>query len=128
MVRTRRVNLAARQNAGPEIRRAFRRPAKKLQAPGREQQAFGAWIRALIDKANPFRKGESNRQAAKRGDAFVRDDPRVADYRVRIKVGLLSKILAPRGNRPSPAQRARCRDRSNSGAKYEGVRFPDTWP
>jgi hypothetical protein len=82
----------------PEIRRAFRRAAESLEAGGREQQALAAWIRALIDKANPFGEGESKRQAAKRGDVFITDDPRIADFRVRVEDGLLSKILAPRGN------------------------------
>ena len=82
----------------PEIRRAFRHAAERLEAGGSEQQALAAWIRALIDKVNPFGEGESKRQAAKRGDVFVRDDQRVADFRVRIEDGLLSKILAPRGN------------------------------
>ena len=83
---------------GPEIRRAFRRAAERLEAGGREQQALAAWIRALIDKANPFGEGESKRQAAKRGDVFASDDPRIADFRIRIEDGLLAKILAPRGN------------------------------
>jgi hypothetical protein len=82
----------------PEIRRAFRRAAERLETGGREQQALAAWIRALIDKANPFDEGESERQAAKRGDVFVSDDPCIADFRVRVEDGLLSKILAPRGN------------------------------
>ena len=82
----------------PEIRRAFRHAAERLEADSREQQALAAWIKALIDKANPFGEGENKRQAAKRGDVFVSDDPRVADFRVRIEDGLLSKILAPRGN------------------------------
>jgi hypothetical protein len=82
----------------PEIRRAFRRAAENLEAGGSEQQALAAWIRALIDKANPFGEGESKRQAAKRGDVFVSDDPRIADFRVRVEDGLLAKILAPRGN------------------------------
>ena len=58
----------------PEIRRAFRRAAERLEAGGREQQALAAWIRAMIDKANPFGEGESKRQAAKHGDVFVSDD------------------------------------------------------
>jgi hypothetical protein len=82
----------------PEIRRAFRRAAERLEAGGREQQALAAWIRALIDKANPFDEGESKQQAAKRGDVYASDDPRIADFRVRVEDGLLSKILAPRGN------------------------------
>jgi hypothetical protein len=82
----------------PEIRRAFRRAVEKLEAGGREQQALAAWIRALIDKSNPFGVGESKRQAAKHGDVFVKDDARIADFRVRFEDGLLSKILAPRGN------------------------------
>ncbi len=82
----------------PEIRRAFRSAAEKLEASETEQQALAAWIRALIDKANPFGEGESKRQAAKRGDVFVSDDLRIADFRVRVEDGLLSKILAPRGN------------------------------
>jgi hypothetical protein len=56
----------------PEIRRAFRRAAERLETGDREQQALAAWIRALIDRANPFGEGESKRQAAKRGDVFVR--------------------------------------------------------
>jgi hypothetical protein len=82
----------------PEIRRAFRHAAERLESGGSEQQALAAWIRALIDKANPFGEGESKRQAAKRGDVFVRDDERVADFRVRIEHGHLSKILPPRAN------------------------------
>ena len=82
----------------PEIRRAFRHAAERLEAGSREQQALAAWIRALIDKANPFGVGESKRQAAKHGDVFVRDDARIADFRIRIEDGLLSKILTPRGN------------------------------
>jgi hypothetical protein len=82
----------------PEIRRAFRSAAEKLEVGDREQQALATWIRALIDKANPFDEGESKRQAAKRGDVFVSDDARIADFRIRIEDGLLAKILAPRGN------------------------------
>lgn len=82
----------------PEIRRAFRCAAEKLEAGSREQQALAAWIRSLIDKANPIDVGETKRQAAKRGDVFVSDDERIADFRVRIEDGLLAKILAPRGN------------------------------
>lgn len=82
----------------PEIRRAFRHAAERLEAGSSEQQALAAWIRALIDKANPFGEGESKRQAAKHGDVFVSDDPRIADFRVRVEDGLLNKILAPRGN------------------------------
>jgi hypothetical protein len=82
----------------PEIRRAFRRAAERLEVGGREQQALAAWIRSLIDKANPFGEGESKRQAAKRGDVFASDDARIADFRIRIEDGLLARILAPRGN------------------------------
>jgi hypothetical protein len=85
----------------PEIRRAFRHAAEKLEVGGREQQALAAWIRAMIDKANPFGEGESKRQAAKCGDVFVSDDPRIADFRVQINknsYGLLDQIFAPRGN------------------------------
>ncbi len=85
----------------PEIRRAFRRAAESLEAGGSEQQALAAWIRALIDKANPFGEGESKRQAAKHGDVFVSDDPRIADFRVQINKNsddLLDQIFAPRGN------------------------------
>jgi len=82
----------------PEIRRAFRHAAERLEAGSREQQALAAWIRALIDKANPFGVGESKLQAAKHGDVFIGDDARIADFRVRVEDGLLSKILAPRGN------------------------------
>lgn len=85
----------------PEIRRAFRHAAEKLEVGGREQQALAAWIRARIDKANPFGEGESKRQAAKRGDVFVSDDPRIADFRVQINKNsydLLDQIFAPRGN------------------------------
>jgi hypothetical protein len=82
----------------PEIRRAFRHAAESLEVGGMEQQALAAWIRSLIDKADPFSAGESKRQAAKRGDVFVSDDPRIADFRVRVEDGLLVKILAPRGN------------------------------
>jgi len=82
----------------PEIRRAFRHAAERLEGGGGEQQALAAWIRALIDKANHFGEGESKRQAAKRGDVFVTDNERIADFRVRIEDGLLAKILAPRGN------------------------------
>jgi hypothetical protein len=82
----------------PEIRRAFRRAAERLEAGGSEQQALAAWIRVLIDKANPFGEGESKRQAAKRGDVFASDDERIADFRIRVEDGLLAKILAPRGN------------------------------
>jgi hypothetical protein len=85
----------------PEIRRAFRRAAESLEAGDREQQALAAWIRALIDKANPFGEGESKRQAAKRGDVFVSDDPRIADFRVQINKNsddLVDQIFAPRGN------------------------------
>lgn len=85
----------------PEIRRAFRHAAEKLEVGGREQQALAAWIRAMIDKANPFGEGESKRQAAKRGDVFVSDDPRIAEFRVQINKysdDLLDQIFAPRGN------------------------------
>jgi hypothetical protein len=82
----------------PEIRRAFRSAAEKLEAGDREQQTLAAWIRALIDKANPFDEGESKPQAAKRGHVFVTDNGRIADFRVRIEDGLLAKILAPRGH------------------------------
>lgn len=85
----------------PEIRRAFRHAAERLEAGGREQQALAAWIRSLIDKANPFGEGENKRQAAKRGDVFVGDDPRIADFRVQVDKNsddLLDQIFAPRGN------------------------------
>jgi hypothetical protein len=82
----------------PETRRAFRSAAEKLEVGDREQQALATWIRALIDKTNPFGEGESKRQAAKRGDVFVSDDARIADFRIRIEDGLLAQILAPRGN------------------------------
>lgn len=85
----------------PEIRRAFRHAAERLEAGGREQQALAAWIRALIDKANPFGEGENKRQTAKRGDVFVSDDPCIADFRVQINKNsddLLDQIFAPRGN------------------------------
>jgi hypothetical protein len=82
----------------PESRRAFRRAAERLESGGSEQQALAAWIRAVIDKANPFDEGESKRQAAKRGDVFASDDARIADFPIRIEDGLLAKILAPRGN------------------------------
>jgi hypothetical protein len=85
----------------PEIRRAFRRAAESLEAGDREQQALAAWIRALIDNANVFGEGESKRQAAKHGDVFVSDDPRIADFRVQVNKNsddLLDQIFAPRGN------------------------------
>jgi hypothetical protein len=82
----------------PEIRRAFRHAEERLEVGGREQQALAAWIRALIDKANVFGEGESKRQAAKHGDVFVSDDPRIADFRVRVEDGLLDQIFAHRGN------------------------------
>ena len=81
----------------PEIRRAV----ESLEAGGSEQRALAAWIRALIDKANPFGEGESKRQAAKHGDVFVSDDRRIADFRVQINKNsddLLDQIFAPRGN------------------------------
>jgi len=99
--RRRAASLGSRAGTAihrPEIGRAFRHAAERVEAGGREQQALAAWIRALIDKANPFGEGESKRQAAKRGDVFVRDNERIADFRVRIEDGSLAKILAPRGN------------------------------
>lgn len=86
----------------PEVRRAFSRASKALlECKNPAQQAVGAWIHTMINKANPHGKGLTVRETKKRGDYRVVDPYVLGEFRIKIDATsdkLIDKIFASRGN------------------------------
>lgn len=86
----------------PELRRTLKRCSDALGASkDRAEQAVGAYIFSLIDKANPVGSGPTVRERRKQGTYTAVDPNEVALFRVCITKSddkMLDKVFASQGN------------------------------
>ena len=84
----------------PSVRRAISNASKVLrESKDQEQQALGAWIFSLIDKANPVGRGLSKRQAKKRGNIEMKDPSVLGQFRIDVTDPGFDSMFIAKANR-----------------------------
>ena len=84
----------------PEIRRVMSLATKALgNGKGRQEQALGAYLFDLIDKASATGKGWSKRKLAKQGDIYRCDPHILGEFRIDITSPDFAHIFVSRANR-----------------------------
>jgi hypothetical protein len=71
----------------PDVRRTMSKAAEALRREGSppDQQALGAWIARLIEKAHPSRRGLTEKERAKTVDIWVSLGDELGEDRVRVQ-------------------------------------------
>lgn len=85
----------------PDIRRTMRYVSDALSTKGATEQAVGAYVHNLIDKANPIDSGDSVRQKNKSGNYMTADPAEVGFFRITITEEsdeVLDSVFAPQGS------------------------------
>lgn len=85
----------------PNIRRAMSRAsAQLLESKEPDEQALGAYIFSLTDKANPVGTGVTKRQAAKRVRVIRKTDPAIlGQFRVKVDDKDFGSLFIAKANR-----------------------------
>jgi hypothetical protein len=85
----------------PDIRRSMSRASKQLMdnMDSAYQQAIGAYIHSLIDKANPSGVGYSKRKVSKLGHIVRTDPPLLGEFRIKLEDPTFEHMFVSRANR-----------------------------
>jgi len=83
----------------PDIRRVMSRVGGQLRShKNPKQEALGAWIFSLIDKANPTGSGYSSRQVKKCVNKMIENNGILGNFRVPVDSSDFKFLFAPKAN------------------------------
>jgi hypothetical protein len=84
----------------PQVRRAMSQASKKLlESKDGNEEALGAFIHGLIEKASAAGQGLSKRQLSKLGHKYRQDPPILGQFRVKLEDPFFDHLFVSRANR-----------------------------